>query len=51
MAEEGPFVAVQRAWERAFVSVCGSPTLPHDPHTEVVIRLDDDQPVGPPIDH
>ena len=37
MAEEGPFVAAQRAWERAFVTVCGSPALPHDPHADVVI--------------
>jgi hypothetical protein len=37
MAEEGPFVAAQRAWERAFVTVCGSPTLPHDRRTDVVI--------------
>jgi hypothetical protein len=36
MAEEAPFVAAQRAWERAFVTVCGSPTLPHDPRIEVV---------------
>lgn len=38
MAEEGPFVAGQRAWERAFVTVCGSPAAPHDPHTEVVVE-------------
>ena len=37
MAEEAPFVAAQRAWERAFVTVCGSPTLPHDSRTEVVV--------------
>jgi len=37
MAEEAPFVAEQRAWERAFVTVSGSPALPHDPRTEVVI--------------
>jgi len=39
MGEEAPFVADQRAWERAFVTVCGSPTLPHNPGTDVVIRL------------
>lgn len=38
MAEEAPFVAGQRAWERAFVTVCGSPAVPHDPHTEVVVE-------------
>jgi hypothetical protein len=46
MAEETPFVAAQRAWERAFVTVCGSPTLPHDPRIEVVVGPDDDRPVG-----
>ena len=42
MAEEAPFVAAQRAWDRAFVTVCGSPTLPHDPRTEVVVSAHDD---------
>lgn len=37
MAEEAPFVSAQRAWERAFATVCGSPSLPHDPRTEVVV--------------
>jgi hypothetical protein len=46
MAEEVPFVANQRAWERAFVWVCGSPTRPHDWRTEVVVRLDVDRPEG-----
>jgi hypothetical protein len=49
MAEEGPFVAAQRAWERAFVTVCGAPTLPHDPRTDVVIGQDD-RPVSQAID-
>ena len=46
MAEEAPFVAAQRAWERAFVTVCGSPTLPHDPLTDVVLGREDVRPVG-----
>jgi hypothetical protein len=46
MAEEGPFVAAQRTWERAFVTICGSPTLPHDPQAEVVIGPVDHAPVG-----
>lgn len=37
MAEEGPFLAEQRAWERAFIIVNGTPDLPYDPLTQVVI--------------
>jgi hypothetical protein len=37
MAEEGPFVARQRTWERACVIVAGTPGLPHDPSTQVVV--------------
>jgi energy-coupling factor transporter ATP-binding protein EcfA2 len=37
MREEVPFVADQRPWERAMVVVCGTPELPHDPETEVVV--------------
>jgi chloramphenicol 3-O-phosphotransferase len=37
MAEEFPFVADQRPWERALVCVAGTPELPHDPSTEVVL--------------
>jgi hypothetical protein len=36
MAEEIPFNAAQRAWERADVIVCGTPQIPYDPSTEVV---------------
>jgi hypothetical protein len=36
MAEEIPFNAAQRSWERADVVVCGTPQIPHDPSTEVV---------------
>jgi uridine kinase len=37
MQEEEPFVADQRAWERAFAVVAGSPELPFDATTEVVL--------------
>jgi hypothetical protein len=37
MAEEIPFNADQRTWERADVIVCGTPQIPHDPGTEVVV--------------
>jgi hypothetical protein len=37
MAEEIPFNAAQRTWERADVIVCGTPDLPCDPVTEVVV--------------
>ena len=36
-AEELPFLADQRPWERAVAVVSGTPELPHDPHTEVVV--------------
>jgi hypothetical protein len=37
MAEEIPFNADQRTWERADLIVCGTPEIPHDPSTEIVI--------------
>lgn len=37
MREELPFVAEQRAWERAFAVVAGTPTLAFDPTSEVVL--------------
>jgi hypothetical protein len=37
MAEEIPFNAAQRTWERADVIVCGTPQIPCDPATEVVV--------------
>jgi hypothetical protein len=37
MQEEFPFVTDQRPWERALVCVAGTPELPHDPSTEVVL--------------
>jgi hypothetical protein len=40
MAEEIPFNAAQRSWERADVVVCGTPEIPCDPVREIV--------VGPP---
>lgn len=40
MAEEIPFNAAQRSWERADIVVCGTPEIPYDPVSEIV--------VGPP---
>jgi hypothetical protein len=37
MAEEIPFQAGQRPWERADLFVCGTPQIPFDPATDLVI--------------
>jgi hypothetical protein len=37
MAEEMPFNATQRTWERADVIVCGTPEIPCDPVTDIVV--------------
>jgi hypothetical protein len=37
MAEEIPFQAGHRPWERAGLIVCGTPQIPFDPATELVI--------------
>jgi hypothetical protein len=37
MAEEIPFNTAQRTWERADVIVCGTPEVPYEPSTEIVI--------------
>ncbi|HLZ25982.1 MAG TPA: hypothetical protein VKV73_01520 [Chloroflexota bacterium] len=37
MAEEFPFLAADRPWERATIIVAGTPDIPHDPISEVVI--------------
>lgn len=37
MREELPLVADQRAWERAFAVVAGTPPIPFDAATEVVL--------------
>jgi hypothetical protein len=37
MAEEIPFQANQRPWERADLIICGTPQIPFDPATELVI--------------
>jgi hypothetical protein len=37
MAEEIPFNAAQRTWDRADIIACGTPEIPHDPTTEIVI--------------
>jgi hypothetical protein len=39
MAEEVPFNTAQRTWERADIIVCGTPEIPFDPSTEIVIAL------------
>ncbi len=37
MAEEIPFNTAQRTWERADLIVCGTPEIPYDPGTQVVV--------------
>lgn len=37
MAEEMPFLAGQRPWERADLIACGTPETPFDPLTELVV--------------
>src|ERR1700722_568391 len=37
MAEELPFMARQQSWTRAGLIIAGTPAVPHDPATEVVI--------------
>ncbi len=37
MAAERPFQAEERPWERANIVVCGTPMLPHNPETEVIV--------------
>ena len=37
MAEEFPFQAEQRSWERADFIVCGTPEQGHDPALEVIV--------------
>ncbi|HXL92847.1 MAG TPA: hypothetical protein VN969_28280 [Streptosporangiaceae bacterium] len=37
MAEEIPFVAAQRPWERVGLVVCGTPEISFDPATELVV--------------
>jgi hypothetical protein len=37
MAEEILFVAAQRPWDRADLITCGTPEIPFDPATELVI--------------
>jgi hypothetical protein len=36
-AEERPFLADHRPWERADLVIDGASTLPHDPRTELVV--------------
>jgi hypothetical protein len=37
IAEELPFLAADRPWERAALLVVGTPRLVHDPRTELVV--------------
>jgi energy-coupling factor transporter ATP-binding protein EcfA2 len=37
MAEELPFMARQQPWTRAGIIIAGTPTIPHNPATEIVI--------------
>jgi hypothetical protein len=37
MQEELPFVEDQRPWERSLVTVSGTPLLPHDPDTQLIV--------------
>jgi hypothetical protein len=37
MAEELPFVAARRPWEHADLIVAGTPTMLHDPGSEIVV--------------
>jgi hypothetical protein len=37
MAEEVPFIAAERPWERADLIVCGTPAVSYDPAAEVVV--------------
>jgi hypothetical protein len=37
MAEEIPFNTAERTWERADLVVCGTPEIPYDPDTQIVI--------------
>jgi hypothetical protein len=39
MAEERPFNIAQRTWERADVVVCGTPQIPYDHVTDVVLAV------------
>jgi hypothetical protein len=42
MAEEVPFLADQRPWERADVVVAGTPVLPYDAGSELVVAMSRD---------
>jgi hypothetical protein len=39
MAEESPFNASQRTWERADIIVCATPQIPYDPVSEIALAL------------
>jgi hypothetical protein len=37
MAEEVPFIAGERTWERADLIICGTPDVSYDPAVKVVV--------------
>jgi hypothetical protein len=37
MAEEVPFLSLQRPWERADLVACGTPEISFDPAAELVV--------------
>jgi hypothetical protein len=39
MAEEMPFVADQRPWERAAIVICGTTGIPLDPGTQLAVAV------------
>jgi len=51
MAEEMPFNTAQRTWERADVIVCGTPQIPCDPVTEIVVAPRSPQSADPARAH
>jgi hypothetical protein len=37
MAAQLPFIVARRPWQHVELIVAGTPTLPHDPGTEIVV--------------
>jgi hypothetical protein len=49
MAEEIPFLADERPWERASLIACGTPQIPYDPAAEIVVAPPPAQPRHPGV--